>query len=160
LREAFADAWLRLAFVLHATSIQPGPALINRAVARLVMLATLCGWPSAGAAANRDTGWMFRIIRAPAGFPGGLEQMFSEGRRFAFIKGSEGLTGPDDPTMSINCARASTAGLLVGVYHFPHAENRTNASGGVMEADHFLAYAGTNIGPAVCVRCWIWKAIR
>jgi lysozyme len=73
--------------------------------------------------------------------------MYSEGRRFAFIKGSEGLTGPDDPTMSINCARAATAGLLVGVYHFPHAENRTNASGGVMEADHFLAYAGTNIGP-------------
>ena len=49
--------------------------------------------------------------------------------------------------MAINCARATTAGFLVGVYHLPHAENRPTTAGAVQEADHFLAYAGTNVGP-------------
>jgi GH25 family lysozyme M1 (1,4-beta-N-acetylmuramidase) len=74
-------------------------------------------------------------------------QMFAEGKRFTFIKASEGLTGPDDAAMANNVARASAAGLLVGVYHYAHPENRPTNGGAVLEADHFLNYAGSAIGP-------------
>ncbi len=73
--------------------------------------------------------------------------MYAEGNRFAFVKASEGLTGPDDAAMANNVARAAAAGLLVGVYHYPHPENRTNTAGAVLEADHFLTYSGSAIGP-------------
>ncbi|HEY1683921.1 MAG TPA: GH25 family lysozyme [Tepidisphaeraceae bacterium] len=72
-------------------------------------------------------------------------QMYSEGDRFVFIKASEGLTGPDDPTMAGNVANADAAGLLTGVYHFAHPENRPTTAGAVLEADHFVAYAGSAI---------------
>jgi hypothetical protein len=36
---------------------------------------------------------------------------------------------------------------LVGVYHFAHPENRPTTNGAILEADHFLAYAGSAIGP-------------
>lgn len=74
-------------------------------------------------------------------------QIYSNGQFFTFVKASEGLTGPDDPTMSINLARAQAAGLLAGVYHFAHPENRPTTNGAIMEADHFLSYAGSAIGP-------------
>lgn len=70
----------------------------------------------------------------------------SAGATFAYIKASEGLTGPDDTAMSNNVFRASTAGLLTGVYHYAHPENRNNAAGAVAEADHLLDYAGLAIG--------------
>jgi T5SS/PEP-CTERM-associated repeat protein len=74
-------------------------------------------------------------------------QMYAEGKRFAFIKATEGLTGPDDAAMANNVARATAAGLLAGVYHFAHPENRPTTNGAIQEADHFLAYAGNFIGP-------------
>lgn len=74
-------------------------------------------------------------------------QMYSSGLRFTFIKATEGLTGPDDAAMANNVARATTAGILAGVYHYPHAENRPTTNGAVQEAGHFLAYAGNAIGP-------------
>lgn len=74
-------------------------------------------------------------------------QMTSEGKGFAYIKATEGLTGPDDAAMSNNLARAAAVGLLVGVYHYPHAENRPTTNGAVLEADHFLGYASSAIGP-------------
>jgi lysozyme len=74
-------------------------------------------------------------------------QMFSQGDRFVFIKASEGLTGPDDSTMAANVANASTAGLLTGVYHFAHPENRPTPAGAVQEADHFVSFAGSAISP-------------
>ncbi|MDW8309234.1 MAG: GH25 family lysozyme [Verrucomicrobiales bacterium] len=75
------------------------------------------------------------------------EQMFAEGKRFAFVKATEGLTGPDDPAMAANVARATAAGLLVGVYHYAHPENRPTPAGAVQEADHLLSYAGNFVGP-------------
>ena len=72
-------------------------------------------------------------------------QMFSQGKRFVFIKGTEGLTGPDDTTMAGNVANASAAGLLTGVYHFAHPENRPTPAGAVQEADHFVTFAGSAI---------------
>jgi GH25 family lysozyme M1 (1,4-beta-N-acetylmuramidase)/N-acetylneuraminic acid mutarotase len=77
------------------------------------------------------------------------QQMFSEGQRFAFVKSTEGLTGPDDPTMTNNVAAAAQAGLLVGVYHFAHPENRPTTNGAVQEADHMLGYTGSAIGPGM-----------
>ena len=74
-------------------------------------------------------------------------QMFAEGKKFAFIKATEGLTGPDDAAMANNVARGTAAGLLVGVYHYPHPENRPTTNGAILEADHFISYAGTAIGP-------------
>jgi GH25 family lysozyme M1 (1,4-beta-N-acetylmuramidase) len=74
-------------------------------------------------------------------------QMYAEGKRFVFIKGSEGLTDADDAAMATNVVRATTAGLRAGVYHFAHPENRPTTNGAVQEADHFLDYAGTAIGP-------------
>ena len=74
-------------------------------------------------------------------------QMFADGKRFAIIKASEGLTGPDDAAMANNVARATAAGLLAGVYHYAHPENRPTPAGAVQEADHFLGYAGNAIGP-------------
>ena len=73
--------------------------------------------------------------------------MVSGGKKFAYIKATEGLTGPDDAAMSNNVIRAASAGLFVGVYHYPHPENRPTTNGAVLEADHFLSYAGSAIGP-------------
>jgi GH25 family lysozyme M1 (1,4-beta-N-acetylmuramidase) len=73
--------------------------------------------------------------------------MAASGGSFAVIKASEGLTGPDDAAMANNVARAGAAGVVTGVYHFPHAENRPTVAGAVQEADHFMAYAGDAIGP-------------
>jgi GH25 family lysozyme M1 (1,4-beta-N-acetylmuramidase) len=72
-------------------------------------------------------------------------QMFAGGDSFVFIKASEGLTNADDPTMATNVANADAAGLLTGVYHFAHPENRPTTGGAVMEADHFVSYAGSAI---------------
>lgn len=74
-------------------------------------------------------------------------QMATEGITFAYIKSTEGLTGPDDTTEATNVARANTAGILNGVYHFAHPENRPLPSGAVQEADHFVGFAGSAIGP-------------
>ena len=74
-------------------------------------------------------------------------QMFADGKRFVFVKATEGLTGPDDAAMANNMTRATAAGLRAGVYHFAHPENRPTPAGAVQEADHFLTYAGNFIGP-------------
>src|SRR5262249_40579313 len=71
--------------------------------------------------------------------PASWNAMYAEGKRFVLIKATEGLTGPDDTAMSNNVARATAAGLLAGVYHFAHPENRPTPLGAVQEADHLLA---------------------
>jgi GH25 family lysozyme M1 (1,4-beta-N-acetylmuramidase) len=76
-------------------------------------------------------------------------QMYTQGERFAFAKASEGLTGPDDATMAVNVSNAMQAGLLAGVYHFAHPENRPTTNGAVQEADHLLSFAGSAIGPGM-----------
>jgi GH25 family lysozyme M1 (1,4-beta-N-acetylmuramidase) len=74
-------------------------------------------------------------------------QMYTDGKRFAFVKSTEGLTGPDDAAMPNNMDRATAAGVLAGVYHYAHPENRPTPAGAVQEADHFLTYSGNYIGP-------------
>jgi T5SS/PEP-CTERM-associated repeat protein len=96
----------------------------------------------------RDFGVDVSHFQNESGVPqSSWDQMFAEGKRFAFIKATEGLTGPHDPTMSNNVARATAAGLLAGVYHFAHPENRPTTNGAVLEASNFVVYAGSAIGP-------------
>src|SRR5690349_11467301 len=72
----------------------------------------------------RDLGVDVSHFQNESGIPqSNWNQMRSEGRTFAYIKATEGLTGPDDATMATNVSRATTAGLVPGVYHFCHAEN-------------------------------------
>ena len=73
--------------------------------------------------------------------------MYTEGKRFAFIKATEGLTGPDDAPFAVNMNRAVAAGLRAGAYHYAHPENRPTPAGAVQEADHLLSYAGNFVGP-------------
>jgi GH25 family lysozyme M1 (1,4-beta-N-acetylmuramidase) len=75
------------------------------------------------------------------------DQMFAEGKRFVFVKATEGLTGPHDPAMALNVQRAAAAGLLVGVYHFAHPENRPTTNGAILEASNMVVYASSAIGP-------------
>jgi hypothetical protein len=49
--------------------------------------------------------------------------------------------------MTNNVNRATAAGLLAGVYHVAHAENRPTTNGAILEADHFLSFSGNFIGP-------------
>src|SRR2546423_7654669 len=100
---------------------------------------------------SRETGVDVSHYQAGSGISqSSWNQMYNtDAKRFVFVKASEGLTGPDDAAMANNVARAISAGLLVGVYHFAHPENRPTPTGAVQEADHFLSYAGTNIGPGL-----------
>jgi GH25 family lysozyme M1 (1,4-beta-N-acetylmuramidase) len=135
---------------LFPTRQTPATAGACRIIA-LGLSAAIWGWSapvSTSGAVSRDLGADVSHYQGATGISqAAWDQMYAEGRRFAFIKASEGLTGPDDAAMPNNVARATTAGLLVGVYHYPHAENRTNTTGAVQEAGHFLAYAGSAIGP-------------
>ena len=118
-------------------------------VVRLAIAASCCVFtPFLASGANRDLGVDVSHYQGATGVSlASWGQMFAEGKSFAFIKATEGLTGPDDAAMTNNVTWASAAGLLVGVYHYAHPENRPTTNGAVQEADHFLAYAGSAIGP-------------
>ncbi|HVU99787.1 MAG TPA: glycoside hydrolase family 25 protein [Verrucomicrobiae bacterium] len=99
-------------------------------------------------AASRDLGLDVSHYNGSTGIPQSTwNQIHGDAKRFTFIKATEGLTGPDDATMVNNATRATAAGLLAGVYHVAHAENRPTTNGAIQEADHFLGYAGSRIGP-------------
>jgi GH25 family lysozyme M1 (1,4-beta-N-acetylmuramidase) len=100
------------------------------------------------AATGREFGLDVSHFQARTGISqAAWEQQIGDGRRFAYIKATEGLTGPDDPAMSYNVRGATAAGLLVGVYHYCHPENRPSPDGARQEAAHFLAYAADAVGP-------------
>src|SRR2546421_4133031 len=125
----------------------------SRAPALLFLFLSLVLWAfntpvPAWAAVSRDFGLDVSHYEGASGISqSAWNQIYADGNRFTFIKATEGLTGADDPAMTNNCNRAAKAGLLVGVYHLPHAENRPTTAGAVQEADHFLDYANTNVGP-------------
>ena len=100
------------------------------------------------AAVSRDLGVDVSLYDGSSGVSqSAWNQMHTEGQHFAFIKASECLTGPDDTTMTNNVTRATAAGIRAGVYHVAHAENRPTTDGAIQEADHFLSFSGTFIGP-------------
>ncbi len=112
------------------------------------LIALCCTLFIAIPAGARDLGVDVSNFQAPSGIPlSNWQQMFAQGDTFTYMKASDGLTGPDDPTTATNVANAGAAGLLTGVYHFCEAQNRPTPPGAVLEADHFLSYAGSAIGP-------------
>jgi len=119
--------------------------LISLIATALISLLTLS---AAEAATPREFGEDVSHYQGATGISqSSWNQMYASGMRFTFIKATEGLTGPDDAAMTNNVARATTAGILSGVYHYPHAENRPTMNGAVQEANHFLTYAGNAVGP-------------
>lgn len=85
---------------------------------------------------------------------GGMSQttwnaMAAAGKSFAYIKATEGLLPPGniDTAQPNNSARATSAGVLNGVYHFARPDNRPSISGAIAEADHFVTTAGSAMMP-------------
>ncbi|MBI4580199.1 MAG: hypothetical protein HY718_10885, partial [Planctomycetes bacterium] len=76
--------------------------------------------------------------------PANWTQVYNSGRRFAFIKASQGTT-VTDPRFYSNVANAPVAGLLVAPYHFADPLNERQPADGhtaVDEANYFVAVAG------------------
>ena len=73
-------------------------------------------------------------------------QVAAAGKRFAYIKASEG-TAYVDPTYATNRANAEQAGLRVGAFHY--AQPDTSPGEAAAEADHFVQTAGFRSGELV-----------
>ena len=96
---------------------------------------------------GRDFGVDVSHFQNESGIPqGNWNSMFSQGKRFAFVKATEG-TSVLDVTMTANMNRAVAAGLRAGVYHFAHPDTHPATNQAAQEADYFLGYAGNFIGP-------------
>ncbi len=75
-------------------------------------------------------------------------QVAAAGKRFAFIKASEGTTLADE-TYSTNRSQAKAVGLYVGAYHFGRPDRTPGDA--VAEADYFLAMSQLEAGDLVPV---------
>ncbi|HYO11297.1 MAG TPA: glycoside hydrolase family 25 protein [Tepidisphaeraceae bacterium] len=118
---------------------------IGRGLAALVLVVVIS---APAPALARDFGVDVSHHNGPSGVSqSAWNQMAAQGKTFAYIKASEGLTGPDDAAMASNVARATSAGIRNGVYHYAHPENRNTLTGAQAEADHLLSYAGSAIAP-------------
>ena len=97
------------------------------------------------ASAARDLGVDVSHFQGENGMPqANWNQLAAEGRKFAFIKSTEGLNPPGniDNAWDENVAGASAAGILSGVYHFARPDNRRTTAGAVQEATFFVNTAG------------------
>jgi lysozyme len=104
----------------------------------------------ASAAPARDLGVDISHFQGATGMPQtNWSQLAAEGRTFAYIKATEGLLPPGnvDLPWATNVQRAQDAGILAGVYHFGRPDNRPLPIGAVAEAGHFVATAGSAMGP-------------
>ena len=98
----------------------------------LFLMALAGGLVTPAARGNREFGVDVSHFQGATGVPqSNWNQMAAEGKSFTFIKATEGLTGPDDTTMATNVANSGAAGILNGVYHFAHPENRPTPAGAV-----------------------------
>ena len=125
---------------------------MTRGAFLIVIGASVLGSVAAAArfAAARDLGVDLSHFQGESGVSqANWNQLAAEGRTFAFIKATEGLNPPGniDITWPTNVQRATTAGILNGVYHFARPDNRPNVAGAVAEADHFVNTAGAAMDP-------------
>ena len=100
--------------------------------------------------AARDLAVDLSHFQGETGMPqANWNQLAAEGRTFAFIKATEGLLPPGniDPAWQTNVQRATTAGLLNGVYHLARPDNRPTVAGAVAEADQFVTTASAAMAP-------------
>jgi lysozyme len=100
--------------------------------------------------AARELGVDISHFQGETGMPqANWNQLAAEGRTFAYVKSTEGLNPPGniDPAWPTNVARAASADILSGVYHFARPDNRPTTTGAVQEADFFVATAGSAITP-------------
>ncbi len=68
-------------------------------------------------------------------------QVSAAGKIFAYIKATEGVSYTD-PTYTTYLANGSSAGVIMGSYHFARPETNT----AVDEANYYLSVAGSSIG--------------
>ncbi len=68
-------------------------------------------------------------------------QVSAAGKVFAFVKSTEGVTY-NDPNYTAYMSGGTTAGVVMGVYHFARPESNT----AIDEANHFLAVSSSSIG--------------
>ena len=65
----------------------------------------------------------------------------NDGKVFAFVKATEGFTY-DDPLFIANMNNGTSAGVVMGAYHFARPDNNSAMD----EANHFVSVAGAYIG--------------
>ncbi|MCX6199292.1 MAG: GH25 family lysozyme [Bacteroidetes bacterium] len=68
-------------------------------------------------------------------------QVAASGKVFAWVKSTEGVTY-NDPNYTTYMSGGTSAGVVMGVYHFARPESNT----AVDEANHFLAMSSSSIG--------------
>ncbi len=68
-------------------------------------------------------------------------QVSAAGKVFAYVKSTEGITYTD-PNYTTYMSGGTSAGIVMGVYHFARPESNT----AVDEANHFLAVSASSIG--------------
>src|ERR1700754_199411 len=98
----------------------------------------------------RDLGVDVSHFQGESGMPqANWNQLAAEGRTFAYIKATEGLNPPGniDAAWANNVDRATSAGILNGVYHFARPDNRPTTAGAIQEADFFVSTAGSAMTP-------------
>jgi len=69
-------------------------------------------------------------------------QVANDGKVFAFVKATEGMTYTD-PQFAANASNGNSAGVVMGVYHFARPDNNT----GAQDATNFVNVAGNYMGP-------------
>jgi GH25 family lysozyme M1 (1,4-beta-N-acetylmuramidase) len=70
------------------------------------------------------------------------QQVYAAGKTFAWAKATEGVTF-DDGTFVTNMTNGTSAGVVMGAYHFGRPDNNSAVS----DANHFLSVASSYIGP-------------
>jgi len=125
----------------------PGSSLKMRIHILLFAICLSLNSPLPSRAQSRDFGVDVSHFQGETGIPqSNWNQMTNEGKRFAFVKATEGFSVLDG-TMANNVNRATAAGIRAGVYHFAHPDTHPTTNEAVQEADYFLSYAGNFIGP-------------
>jgi GH25 family lysozyme M1 (1,4-beta-N-acetylmuramidase) len=103
---------------------------------------------AAPAAVVADSSWLEGIDVSHWNGTIDWAKVASSGRRFAFMKATEGTTFRD-PTYAENRQGAVAAGLVVTAYHFARPD--LNPGGAVAEANHFADVAGIGAGDIIPV---------
>jgi GH25 family lysozyme M1 (1,4-beta-N-acetylmuramidase) len=118
-----------------ARTPSPRPARRARTVLLTAVLAALGLGAGAGSAAAAGVVAGMDVSHYQGSINWGAA--YNNGARFVYVKATEGTTYRD-PNFSANYTGSFNAGFIRGSYHFA----RPNVSGGVTQADYFIAHGG------------------